>query len=194
MLTGLALCLLACSPAADDEREAAPPAERPASAPARPALPAPARERAPARRSDDTRTAGGYWQYFDEAGHVRVAARLDDVPASQRSSASRVAGAPAAPPHSVAYAAAAKPVSAGGSPEVVLYMTSTCPWCKRAETYLEQHGLSHVDKNVDEDESARAEYLQLTGGRPGVPVLVVGDRWMQGWNPQSLESLLAEAQ
>ena len=41
------------------------------------------------------------------------------------------------------------------------------------------------------DEEARAEYIALTGGRRGVPVIVVGDAWMQGWSPPEFDRLYA---
>ena len=54
-------------------------------------------------------------------------------------------------------------------------------------------GIDYVNRDVEQDDEARAEYLELTGGRRGVPVIVVGDAWMQGWSQPEFDRLLAAA-
>jgi len=189
----LAALLLACSPASDDAlAPAAAPAETPATPPPAPARPRPARERPPQRRSDGLQAGGGYYQYVDDSGRVRFAPRLDDVPESQRATAGHISvEGPAPRARAAEDSAAAAPAP---SAEVVLYTTSTCPYCKRAIAYLDRIGQSYTNRNVEDDSSARQDMLVITGGRSGVPVIVVGEKWMQGWNQQHLDQLLASAQ
>ncbi len=192
-----ALCL-ACAPPSDEsgaKPSVAPTEQSPGGA--KPRAPKPAQEREPARKSKSTLQAGAsYYQYVDESGHVRFAATLDQVPERQRSTAGHISVAAstaaqrAAPEPREEVARSAAPTT---NAEVVLYTTDSCPYCKRAIAYLDQIGQDYVNKNVEQDEEAREEYLKLTGGRPGVPVIVVGDRWMQGWSQGHLDQLLAAA-
>ncbi|HXX46708.1 MAG TPA: glutaredoxin family protein [Myxococcota bacterium] len=190
----LAALLLACSPASDDApAPAAAPAETPSAAPPAASRPKPARERAPQRRSEGLQAGSGYYQYVDENGRVQFAARLEQVPERLRGTAGHISvEAPAAA--GAALAAESAPAAAPhGSAEVVLYTTSTCPYCRRAIAYLDQIGQSYTNKNIEDDSAARDDMLALTGGRSGVPVIVVGETWMQGWNQQQLDQLLAAA-
>jgi glutaredoxin 3 len=135
----------------------------------------------------------GYYQYVDEGGRIRFVARLEDVPESQRATAGHISvEAPAPPPRAAARALSVQTASAPA--EVVLYTTSSCPYCRRAIAYLDRIGQSYTNKNVEEDPRAADDMLALTGGRSGVPVIVVGQKWMQGWNQQQLDQLLAAAQ
>jgi glutaredoxin 3 len=189
----LAALLLACAPPSDDAAAPAAPARQ---APASPKLgpPRPTQEKAPAKRSKSTLQAGrGYYQYVDESGHVRFAASLDEVPERQRSTAGHISLD--TPPRPAPSARARREGPAENvrttQAEVVLYTTTSCPYCKRAIVYLDGIGQDYVNKNVEHDSEARDEYLNLTGGRAGVPVIVVGDRWMQGWSKSRLDELLA---
>ena len=188
-----ALCL-ACAPPSDESSAKPPvtPTEQ-SPGPAKPRAPKPAQEREPARKSKSTLQAGeSYYQYVDESGHVRFAATLEQVPERQRSTAGHITVAAPTPvrraePQAEEVARSARSTNA----EVVLYTTDSCPYCKRAIAYLDQIGQDYVNKNVEQDDEARDEYLKITGGRPGVPVIVVGDRWMQGWSQGHLDQLLA---
>ncbi|MFI5316693.1 MAG: glutaredoxin family protein [Myxococcota bacterium] len=185
--------LLACSPPSDDAPPSAAPAER---APAAPRSPKPAQERAVPKRGKTTLQANGsYFQYVDESGHVRFAPSLDAVPERQRSTAEHI---PLAPPAAPRQAAAprreeAAELEVAPKSEVVLYTTASCPYCKRAIAYLDQIGQDYENRNVERDPEARSEYLKLTHGRAGVPVIVVGRQWMQGWSQERLEQMLADA-
>jgi glutaredoxin len=196
----LTALLFACSPASED---AAPPDPAPAVHPAQPAPPPapappkPVRERAPRRRSEGLRAGNGYYQYVDESGHVRFAASLEDIPETQRATAGHISVAAPEPRIVSSVERAEEPraaVSANASAaEVTLYETASCPYCKQAAAYMDSVGQSYTKKDIEEDPAAHDELLSLTGGRSGVPVIVVGDKWMQGWNRQKLEQLLAQA-
>lgn len=190
----LAALLLACSPASDDApAPAAAPAETPSTAPPAPGRPKPARERAPQRRSEGLQAGSGYYQYVDENGRVQFAARLEEVPERVRSTAGHISvEAPAA--RATMATESSSEAAPRGSAEVVLYTTSSCPYCRRAIAYLDQIGQSYTNRNIEDDSAARDDMLALTGGRSGVPVIVVGETWMQGWNQQHLDQLLAAAQ
>ena len=88
-------------------------------------------------------------------------------------------GAVVAPRKPAAERDSAKPIT--------LYMTSWCPHCKRARAYFHQRGLAFTEIDVEDSEAGRKEYLALGGG--GVPIILVGDKVMRGFNPQAFERL-----
>lgn len=186
--------LLACSPPSETETVTEP-ASAPAATP--PKAPAPQRTReplAPKRSKNTLRAGSGYFQYVDETGRVRFANTLDEVPERQRSTAGRIS---VDRPTPTARAQAPRQVlSASGaaihrSAKVVLYTTESCPWCKRAIAFFDKVGQDYENKDVERDEDARDEYLKITNGNTGVPVIVIGDQWMQGWNEVRAEQMLA---
>jgi len=148
-----------------------------------------AKAQRPERRPDAARDAdgAGQYKYIDERGQVRLAARLEDIPDRQRQTASRLQS-PGARPHSRAPTAGDR---AGGAAQVTIYSTSTCPYCRAAIAHFEKMGIDYVNRDVETDEDAQAEYLELTGGRRGVPVIVVGDAWIQGWSRPEFDRLMA---
>jgi glutaredoxin 3 len=193
-----ALWLLACSPVGRGDAADDAPAknEAPRSAPASPA--SGRRREHPARPAAKTTAraeTGGAYQYVDESGRVQFAARLEDVPERQRSTAASIAAAPAAPTRSARTTA-----TDGEEPgrttraQVVVYTTRTCPYCRAAMAYMDRIGQDYENRDVEADEDAQSEYLELTHGERGVPVIVVGRDWMQGWSQTQFDRLIAKAQ
>lgn len=73
--------------------------------------------------------------------------------------------------------------------KVTVYSTSTCPYCKRAKDYLTQKGVAFTDYNVAEDREKAKEMINKSR-QMGVPVIVVGDDVIVGFNQAKLDSLL----
>lgn len=74
------------------------------------------------------------------------------------------------------------------SQRVVMYTTARCPACKAARQYMAQRGISYDEKDVEAAPSYLTEFQQL-GGR-GVPLILVGDKRMEGFNPKALGEML----
>lgn len=56
-----------------------------------------------------------------------------------------------------------------------LYVGTTCPFCKKVESFMEDNGIDSVEiKNIDKDKEAR-EYLIEKGGKKQVPCLFIGE-------------------
>jgi len=72
--------------------------------------------------------------------------------------------------------------------KVVMYTTSHCPACKAAKQYLAQKGVSYREIDVEQSPEG-AQAFQKLGGR-GVPLILVGDKKMEGFSPQALDALL----
>ena len=57
--------------------------------------------------------------------------------------------------------------------QIIVYSTTTCPYCKMLKDYLSQKGISYVEKLVDNDETSKDEMMKKSGGYLGVPFSVV---------------------
>jgi glutaredoxin 3 len=57
--------------------------------------------------------------------------------------------------------------------QLIVYSTSTCPYCKMLKEYLTQKNIPFVEKMVDQDEKARDEMAGYSGGFLGVPFTMV---------------------
>ena len=71
---------------------------------------------------------------------------------------------------------------------VKVYSTPACPWCKVAKAYLKDNDIPFTDIDVSRDRTGLKEMLAMTG-QHGVPVLLVGEKAMVGWNPSEFEKL-----
>lgn len=71
---------------------------------------------------------------------------------------------------------------------VTMYSTDWCGHCKNARNYFKAKGVAFTEVNVETSESGRKEY-EAFGGK-GVPLIVVGEKFMRGFSPQSFEALL----
>lgn len=71
---------------------------------------------------------------------------------------------------------------------VVVYTSSTCPYCTLAKNYLEEKGVSYTEKNVQTDKEARQELMNM--GHMGVPVVVIDGEEIVGFDKDKIESVL----
>ncbi len=57
--------------------------------------------------------------------------------------------------------------------QVIIYSTTTCPYCKMLKDYLTQKSVAFSEKLVDTDETARTEMMAASNGFLGVPFTIV---------------------
>ena len=74
--------------------------------------------------------------------------------------------------------------------KVVIYSTPTCPYCKRAKEYLSRKGISYTDIDVAQDKEKAKEMTQKSG-QMSVPVIIIDDEIVVGFNQALLDKLLA---
>lgn len=77
---------------------------------------------------------------------------------------------------------------AGSGPRIVMYSTANCGACKMAKQYFAQKGVAYQEFDVQQAGAARDEFQRL-GGR-GVPLILVGDKRVEGFSSQALDALL----
>ena len=82
--------------------------------------------------------------------------------------------------------------SAGATrPEIKMYSTEWCGYCKKAREYMTRNRLRFTELDVEKSPAARAEYQRL-GGR-GVPVILVGAQRMTGYSEEAFVQMLKAA-
>ena len=74
--------------------------------------------------------------------------------------------------------------------KIVIYSTPTCPYCKRAKDYLTQKGIKYTDFNVAQDKAKAQEMIEKSG-QMSVPVIIVGDEVVVGFNQGLMDKLLS---
>ena len=126
------------------------------------------------------RDRGGVWHFSDE------------VPEGVRAERHRLP--PDAPP------ARAAPAPAEGAPirrptpgsgrEVILYTTRLCPICDQAEQLLSEQGVRFKRFDIHDNGRGERQFRRLDGR--GVPLILVGDARMDGFNRERLMEWLRD--
>jgi glutaredoxin len=83
---------------------------------------------------------------------------------------------------------AALAAASSEQPEVVLYATSWCGYCKMTREFFAANGIRYTERDIEQSSSALQQHKKLGGN--GVPLVVVGDEIIRGWNEQTLRQLL----
>ncbi len=74
-------------------------------------------------------------------------------------------------------------------PTITIYSTPTCHFCHKAKDFFTEHGVPFTDYDVVALPEKREEMLDLTG-QLGVPVIVIGDEVLVGYDPARLSEKL----
>lgn len=76
-------------------------------------------------------------------------------------------------------------------PEIRMYATDWCPYCKKAQAFFARQGIRYAHVDIEKSEAGKAEY-QRHGGR-GVPLIMVGTQRMTGFSEERLAQMLKAA-
>jgi glutaredoxin len=68
-----------------------------------------------------------------------------------------------------------------------MYATDWCPHCARAREHFRKNGIDYVEHDIEKSPQARSEHQRL-GGR-GVPLILVGEQRMNGFNAARFDAL-----
>lgn len=72
--------------------------------------------------------------------------------------------------------------------KVSVYTSNTCPYCTMAKDYLREKNIDFEEKNIQEDKAARDELMKM--GHLGVPVIVIGEEEIVGFDQRKIDELL----
>lgn len=76
---------------------------------------------------------------------------------------------------------------------IVLYLKPDCSICDRVKDFLVVNNVPMTEKNVADSDELREELIAKTGINAGVPVLVIGDQLIRGFDNIKMTSLLRNA-
>jgi glutaredoxin len=72
---------------------------------------------------------------------------------------------------------------------VVMFSTTTCPYCAKTRALFAKAGVAYVDYTIDTSAQAKEEFERLGGG--GVPLIYIGDRRIHGFREDAIRDALA---
>jgi glutaredoxin len=77
-----------------------------------------------------------------------------------------------------------------GDIPVIMYMTSWCPYCAKARSYLRSLGVNMVEYDIERDKSKREEMVSKSGGLTGVPLIDIEGIIIKGYNPDAIKEAI----
>jgi glutaredoxin len=91
-----------------------------------------------------------------------------------------------------------QPAPAGDSkaqstaPQVDLYITSWCPYCKKAIAFLRKNSIAFTAYDIEQDSDAAARKKNLDPGYGGIPLAVINGTTIRGFSESSYQQALAK--
>ena len=73
--------------------------------------------------------------------------------------------------------------------KVTIYSTPTCQYCDQAKTYMDENDIDYKEYDVSSDTEHRKEMIEKSG-QMGVPVIVLGDDLMVGFEQGRFEEMV----
>ncbi len=73
--------------------------------------------------------------------------------------------------------------------KVIVFSTPSCPWCARVKSYLKQKGVAFKNVDVSRDRRAAEDMVRRTG-QQGVPVVLIGNRAIVGFDKNRIDRYL----
>ena len=72
---------------------------------------------------------------------------------------------------------------------VTIYSTPSCHFCHMVKDFFKEKGVAFTDYNVGIDLEKRREMVEISG-QMGVPVIVIEDQFIVGFNKPKISQLL----
>lgn len=72
---------------------------------------------------------------------------------------------------------------------VEIYTTPSCQYCKKTKAFLAEHDIGYTEYNVSDNQNKRQEMVEKSG-QMSVPVTVIGDEIITGFNEDKLREVL----
>jgi glutaredoxin-like YruB-family protein len=80
------------------------------------------------------------------------------------------------------------------TPQITIYSTTWCAFCKTEKQYLDKLGIPFVEKDIETDKEAYEELMRKSGesGYQGVPVTDIAGTLVLGFDRHRIDSLIKE--
>jgi glutaredoxin-like YruB-family protein len=72
---------------------------------------------------------------------------------------------------------------------VTIYSTPTCHYCKEAKAFFQEKGIAYAEHDVAADLEQRKQMIDKSG-QMGVPVIVIGDEVIVGFDQEAIEAAI----
>lgn len=70
---------------------------------------------------------------------------------------------------------------------VIMYSTSWCGYCRAAALHFRKNNIPFTEHDIEKSEKAALEYKKLNGR--GVPIILIGDQRMNGFNATAFDRI-----
>ena len=77
--------------------------------------------------------------------------------------------------------------------DITMYSTSWCGYCRQARRFMTSKGYPFVELDVEKDPAAGRDFARITGGRGGVPVIVVNGTVLRGFDSAAIDRAVSAA-
>lgn len=74
--------------------------------------------------------------------------------------------------------------------KVIVFSTPTCTYCNQLKSYLKQKNIKFKDIDVSRDNAALLDMQKRTGGNKGVPVTLINNQPIIGFDKIKINKLL----
>ncbi len=81
-------------------------------------------------------------------------------------------------------------IAAPAQKRVILYSASWCGVCKQAKFYFNQKGIQYREYDIENNTKGERDFKKLKG--KGVPIILVGQKRMNGFSEDSFQSLYSQ--
>ena len=75
------------------------------------------------------------------------------------------------------------------NPDVTLYTTSWCKYCRMARDFLQSRNINFTEYDVEKDKEAN-QRMRMLGGSGSIPFVVINGQTIQGYSEQAYENAL----
>ncbi len=76
------------------------------------------------------------------------------------------------------------------SDKVEIFMTSWCPYCKKAIAFFKSNGIPFKEYDIEKDPRAKKRMEALGGKKSGVPFIVINGQIIRGYSPYHFKQAL----
>ncbi|MBO8166705.1 MAG: NrdH-redoxin [Thermotogae bacterium] len=73
--------------------------------------------------------------------------------------------------------------------KITVYSTPSCPWCRKVKQYFKSLGIPFKDVDVSKNPK-KAEEMYRKSGQMGVPVVVMGNQVIVGFDKAKIDRIL----
>jgi glutaredoxin 3 len=77
------------------------------------------------------------------------------------------------------------------APRIIVFSTPSCGWCRKVKSYLKEKGFRYRDVDISKDSKA-AQDVQRKTGQTSVPIILINNKPIIGFNRQEIDRLLKQ--